>query len=227
MKRSELNAVLREAVVFLEARSFNLPPFAFWSPADWRSRGREYDEIREEMLGWDVTDFGSGRFSGIGLLMFTLRNGAHPRMPSPKSYAEKILITQEGQVTPFHFHWNKMEDIINRGGGNLLVKVHASGPDGCLADSDVPVSMDGRNHSVKAGTVLRVCPGESITLIPGQYHTFWAEKGTGTVLLGEVSKVNDDRTDNRFLDKVGRFPQIEEDEPPLYLLCNEYPAASA
>jgi D-lyxose ketol-isomerase len=51
------------------------------------------------------------------------------------------------------------------------------------------------------------------------------EEGTGPVLLGEVSQCNDDNTDNRFSPPVGRFPTIEEDEPPYRLLCNEYPAA--
>jgi len=45
------------------------------------------------------------------------------------------------------------------------------------------------------------------------------------VLLGEVSQCNDDNTDNRFNPPVGRFPIIEEDEPPYRLLCNEYPKA--
>ena len=49
--------------------------------------------------------------------------------------------------------------------------------------------------------------------------------GTGDVLIGEVSMCNDDNTDNRFYESVGRFPEIEEDEPPYRLLCNEYPAA--
>lgn len=44
-------------------------------------------------------------------------------------------------------------------------------------------------------------------------------------LLGEVSQCNDDNTDNRFNPPVGRFPEIEEDEPPYRLLCNEYPKA--
>ena len=51
------------------------------------------------------------------------------------------------------------------------------------------------------------------------------EPGTGPVLLGEVSQCNDDNTDNRFNPPMGRFPKIEEDEPPYRLLCNEYPAA--
>jgi D-lyxose ketol-isomerase len=34
--------------------------------------------------------------------------------------------------------------------------------------------------------------------------------------------VNDDRTDNRFYEPIGRFPEIEEDVPPLYLLTEDY-----
>ena len=40
-----------------------------------------------------------------------------------------------------------------------------------------------------------------------------------------MSMVNDDTTDNRFYDKLPRFAEIEEDEAPAYLLCNEYPKA--
>ncbi len=63
-------------------------------------------------------------------------------------------------------------------------------------------------------------PGESITLPPRCYHAFW---GVGDrVLVGEVSLVNDDAHDNHFYDPVGRFPAIEEDEPPLHLLVTDY-----
>ena len=70
--------------------------------------------------------------------------------------------------------------------------------------------------------MIRLQPGESITLYPGVYHSFWGEEGCGKILVGEVSKVNDDRTDNHFLEKTGRFPEIEEDEAPLYLLYQDY-----
>ncbi len=223
MKRSELNGIMREAVTFLEGMRFLLPPFAFWSPEAWRSRGPEYREVADCMLGWDITDFGSGDYLRVGLLMFTLRNGHYARAEYAKPYAEKILITREEQVTPFHFHWKKMEDIINRGGGNLLVQVHNATPEARLADTPVEVSVDGRRYAVGAGSIIRIRPGESITIPSGQYHKFWGEPGRGTVLLGEVSKVNDDTSDNRFLDAVGRFPAVDEDEPALYLLGNEYP----
>jgi D-lyxose ketol-isomerase len=57
------------------------------------------------------------------------------------------------------------------------------------------------------------------------YHSFWGQRGTGQVMVGEVSAVNDDQSDNRFLEELGRFPEIEEDEAPAYLLCSEYPPA--
>jgi D-lyxose ketol-isomerase len=62
-----------------------------------------------------------------------------------------------------------------------------------------------------------------VTLTKGLYHAFWAKEGAGPVLIGEVSECNDDNTDNRFHKEMGRFPTIEEDEPPYRLLCNEYP----
>jgi D-lyxose ketol-isomerase len=84
------------------------------------------------------------------------------------------------------------------------------------------VSTDGVVRTVSAGGQVRLLPGESITLTPRLYHTFWGEGSR--VLVGEVSVVNDDHTDNRFLKPVGRFPQIVEDEPPLHLLTVDYPA---
>lgn len=226
MKRSELNQIMRKGVEFIKKMGFALPPFAYWSPDEWKTKGHEYDEIRDNMLGWDITDFGSGDFHKIGLLLFTIRNGNFNNSKYIKPYCEKLLIVEEEQVTPFHFHWNKMEDIINRGGGNLLVQVYNSTEDEKLDETTpVTISTDGRNYTAPAGTIVRLTPGESITLPPRMYHKFWGEKGTGTVLVGEVSKVNDDRVDNRFLNHEGRFPAIEEDEEPLYLLCTEYPPA--
>ena len=59
-----------------------------------------------------------------------------------------------------------------------------------------------------------------MTLRPGDWHAFWGEGGD--VLIGEVSTVNDDNTDNYFLDKLGRFPTIVEDEPIHRLLVKDY-----
>ena len=220
MKRSEINKLLKEAVEFTREKQFLLPPFAFWGRKEWKTKGKEYDEIKDNMLGWDVTDFGSGDFNKTGLLLFTLRNGNMGDPKYTKSYCEKLLITKVGQITPFHFHFNKMEDIINRGGGILAMQLYNSTPDGKFATTDVKVSRDGRNYTVKAGSIVKIEPGESVTYYPGIYHQFWAEEKP--VLVGEVSKVNDDRIDNRFYSAPGRFPKIEEDEEPLYLLSMDY-----
>jgi D-lyxose ketol-isomerase len=227
MKRSEINREIREAKALLEQHGFRLPPFAFWTPEDWKTKGHECDEIRENLLGWDVTDFGSGDYLETGLFLFTLRNGNyHMSDKYPKAYAEKIMIVKEKQVTPMHFHWNKEEDIINRGGGELVIELYKATADEKPSDEPFSVSVDGVRRACNPGDMVVLTPGESICLEPYVYHRFYGAPGKGRVLTGEVSAVNDDANDNRFLDPIGRFPEIEEDEPPVHLLCNEYPPAA-
>jgi D-lyxose ketol-isomerase len=223
MKRSEINQIIKNAIAFLDEMKFKLPPFADWTPGRWAAAGHEYDEIRNNQIGWDITNFGGDNFLKLGLAIFTLRNGNYADPDDKKPYSEKILIVEEEQITPMHFHRSKMEDIINRGGGNLIMQVYNSTPDGKLADSPVTVRIDGEKRTVTAGTLLKLATGESITVTPLLYHKFWAEKGAGKLLVGEVSSVNDDSTDNFFLEEIGRFPKIEEDEPPFRLLMTEYP----
>lgn len=226
MKRSEINAALKEMEAMIKEYRFALPPFSDFTPEEWQEKGHEYDEIRDNMLGWDITDYGTGEFEKVGFSLFTIRNGNMNIDKYTKTYAEKLLYIKEGQYACNHFHWHKMEDIINRGGGNLLIRVYNSTEDEDLDKiNDVVVNMDGREFTVPAGTQVKLKPGESITIYPGMYHDFSVEEGTGNVLIGEVSQLNDDNTDNRFYEPVGRFPEIEEDEAPYRLLCNEYPAA--
>ena len=224
MKRSEINRIMKEAIDLFEENKIVLPPFAYFSAEEWKTKGAEFQEIKDNMLGWDITDFGSQNFEETGLLLITLRNGNQKcSQKYPKPYAEKIMVVRENQITPMHFHRSKMEDIINRGGGNLMIKLYNSTENGELADTDVSVCIDGRRCTFSAGETVRLTPGESITLTQGLYHRFWGEEGKGTVIVAEVSMTNDDNADNFFYDKAGRFPEIEEDETPLYLLCNEYP----
>ena len=226
MKRSEINAIIRDAMAFIDSFHFALPPFANWTPEDWAEKGDRCNEIRDNMLGWDITDYGLGKFDEVGLVLVTIRNGNQNNPKYEKPYAEKLLISQEDQVCPMHFHWKKMEDIINRGGGILMMELYNSTPDGELDKvNPVDVVSDGVLLTVPAGTVLELQPGQSVTLTHGMYHAFWAKKGHGPVLIGEVSQCNDDNTDNRFLEPIGRFPEIEEDEAPFRLLCNEYTQA--
>ena len=224
MKRSKINSLIKESEAFFIGHRFLLPPFASWTPAEWQQKGPEANEIRDKALGWDVTDLAGGDFHKMGLILFTIRNGS-PN--DSKSYAEKIMVIRESQITPWHFHWQKTEDIINRGGGNLVIELAwATEDESALDDRGVHVQVDGITTTRAAKGKVTLEPGESISLPPMLYHKFYGEEGYGTVLVGEVSSVNDDNTDNRFLESLGRFPEIEEDEPPYRLMCNEYPAAS-
>ncbi len=220
MKRSQINSWIEEAIVFFREMNFNLPPFAFFSIDDWKERQADAQEIFDLGLGWDLTDFGGENFLQEGLTLFTLRNGKLNSKKYPKPYAEKIMMARPGQVTPYHFHWNKMEDIINRGGGDLIFHLYNADENDEFADSPVNIVCDGIKRTVQPGEKFILKPGESLTLPQRLYHKFYAENGN--VLVGEVSMVNDDNTDNRFYRDLPRFSQIEEDEPPKYLLCNDY-----
>jgi|SRR5476649_2739902 len=223
MKRSEVNGILHQTLQFFARNGVHLPPFARFSPADWRVLARQdWQEVVDLQLGWDVTDFGGDDFIRVGLTLFTLRNGSPNGIPYGKNYAEKVMHCREAQITPLHFHWRKREDIINRGGGNLLVEMYNSDPEERLADSPVTVVIDGRRQTHAAGSRVRLAPGESICLTPGIYHSFWGEDGFGDVVVGEVSATNDDRHDNRFLQGQPRFGHISEDQAPRWLLCHEY-----
>ena len=225
MKRSEINAVLKKMERLIEEHKFALPPFLSWTPEEWNDKGHEYDEIRDNMLGWDVTDYGLGNYAETGIALITIRNGNATNKKYTKTYAEKLIMIEEGQTSPMHFHWNKMEDIINRGGGNLIFRLYNATQDGERNTTDVEINQDGRQYMVPAGSDIVLKPGESLSLYPYYYHGFVVQPGTGPVLLGEVSMCNDDNTDNRFLEPLGRFPKIDEDEPAYRLLCNEYPPA--
>ncbi|MBU9737239.1 D-lyxose/D-mannose family sugar isomerase [Diplocloster agilis] len=224
MKRSEINEIIRYMEKLAKDNGFHLPPFCNWTPEEWKTKGHEYDEIRDNMLGWDITDYGLGDWEKVGFALVTIRNGNQNNPKYKKVYAEKLLMLKEGQHSPMHFHWIKSEDIINRGGGTLIIHMY-NDKDGELDTSDVLINADGRSYTAPAGTGVELKPGESITIWPHQYHDFDIMPGTGDVLIGEVSMCNDDNTDNRFYEDMGRFPEIEEDEAPYRLLCFEYPAA--
>ena len=155
-----------------------------------------------------------------GRCLFTKQNGKNGTDKKP--YAEKIMIVEENQETPMHFHWSKMEDIINRGGGNLVIELYNADKDEQFAQTPVHFRIDGIEHVMEPGGRIVLHPGQSICMEQYLYHRFYGEPGHGKVMVGEVSQCNDDTSDNRFYEPVGRFPEIEEDEAPLHLLCSDY-----
>lgn len=222
MKRSQINSVILKMENLLNNQKFYLPEWASWAPEQWSNK-KNIEEIVENKLGWDITDFGLGNYEKQGFALFTIRNGnVNQRDKYPKTYAEKLLMMFEGQDMCTHYHINKTEDIINRGGNDLIIRVWNGLKKGDMLDSPVTISLDGIRHKVDAGSEIRLKPGQSITITPYLYHRFSVPKTGGSVLIGEVSSCNDDDNDNIFFDKVGRFPSIEEDEPPYRLLCTEY-----
>ncbi len=223
MKRSHVNEIIRDGAAFIRSFGYVLPPFADLTPEEMNARRNELNGLIKARLGWDVTDYAGGDFDAKGLFLFTVRNGDAEDLKrgSGMLYAEKIMISRKDQISPMHRHVVKAEDIINRGGGTLAIQLYASQADGSIdREARVTVPTDGILREFAAGDVLKLAPGESVTLMPGVWHKFWGEGGD--VLIGEVSTVNDDLTDNVFEEQIPRFSPIEEDEAPYRLLVSDY-----
>ena len=225
MKRSEINHAIKWAEQLCATHHITLPDFARYDadPAIFADPKRVH--LKKTMLGWDVSDFGSGDFSKVGAVLFTVRNGSvhEPEIGTP--YAEKYIFLKEGneQEIPLHYHIQKTEDIINRAGGIFCCQVAACGEDG-KPDFTKPVTVrrDGELYEARPGEIIEISVGNSITLEPFVFHRFFAKTGTADLLIGEVSKINDDNIDNVFAYPQERFCAVEEDEPRYRLLVNEY-----
>ncbi|MFY0597243.1 MAG: D-lyxose/D-mannose family sugar isomerase [Cognatishimia sp.] len=223
MKRSRINQIMAEADEKIRQYGFTLPPFAYWTPDEFKARAKDAQHLVDARCGWDITDYGAGRYDDMGLFLFTLRNGrlADLQRGGGMCYAEKLLISRQDQLSPMHTHAIKAEDIINRGGATLVIELFGSDDQGQFAsDMGGTVWCDGIRRDYAAGEKLKLAPGESITLQPGDWHAFWGEGGD--VLIGEVSTVNDDESDNIFREPIGRFADIDEDEAPTHLLVSDY-----
>lgn len=219
MKRSDVNAAIQAAEQQLADHGWAMPDFACWTPADHAANPDRSRWLAERQIGWDVTDFGQGDFARRGLVLFCVRNGL-TGVPGERPYAEKLLFVGVDQVTPFHAHKMKLEDIIVRGGGTLCVAFTAEGtvtPSGGEPLSDTAM-IDGTPVPA-TGEVHRLRAGQSITIPRGLQHSFWGEDAP--VFVAEVSQCNDDKGDNFFLEPLGRFSEIDEDACAHRLLWNE------
>ena len=219
MQRSAINAVLREAEATFAAHGFVPPAFATWTPAEWAANPARATFCAAHQMGWGLTDFGSGDFARRGIVLLTCRNGIY-RQPGERVYAEKVIVMREGQEAPYHYHRTKTEDILVRGGGCLALDLVMVEEDGRPIEAPLAVLVDGETRTVAAREPVVLHPGESLTLPPLMAHRFYGWPGTGTVLAGEISEVNDDRTDNYFLEPFDPMP-IEEDEPAYRPLWSE------
>ena len=220
MKRSEINKAIQSAKKMMEKYSWTLPSWAYWSKSEYENKSELREYLNKHQMGWDVTDFGKGVFNEQGITLFCIRNGIQGNV-NDKPYAEKLLFMQEGQEIPFHSHKIKLEDIINRGGGDLAIEfVEVDEKDQELSNK-ITVLVDGEKILLDPHEPLIFKRGQSVTVDRNIFHRFYAVKGSGMVMAGEVSQVNDDNNDNYFLEPIGRFSEIQEDEPTLHPLWNE------
>ena len=223
MKRSRINDIIAQSDDMMRSFGFVMPPFAYWSPDEFKARKDDAKNVIDARCGWDITDYGAGKYDEMGLFLFTLRTGrlADLQRGGGMCYAEKLLISKQDQLSPMHTHVLKAEDIINRGGATLVVELFGSDAEGNFDETrGGTVYCDGIKRDFTGGEKLHLAPGESVTLMPGDWHAFWGDGGD--VLIGEVSTVNDDETDNIFREPIGRFANIEEDVDPKHLLVSDY-----
>ncbi len=161
---------------------------------------------------WDITDYGLGDFERFGLVLVNLAD--------EPEYCEKLMWARRGQTTPSHAHKKKKEDVICRA-GELTLELWPAKP---ASDSEpcggLLVPVDGAQRRLARGERLVLAAGSRVTLVPGVWHAFYPS--SDECIIGEVSTANDDENDNLFLDPaVGRYPRVDEDEPPAVRLLSD------
>jgi D-lyxose ketol-isomerase len=159
---------------------------------------------------WDVTDFGLADWRSFGLVLVNLAEESE--------YCEKLMYAQKGMTTPAHCHRKKKEDIICRW-GRLAVQVWAGVP-AESAECEFSMPIDHEPVAVQSGQVIELPAGSRVTLVPGVYHAFYPL--SDECIIGEVSTANDDLNDNFFVNPdIGRYPNLEEDEPAILRLLSD------
>ena len=171
---------------------------------------QRYGRVLPPNPKWDVTDFGLGCWRDYGLVLINLAD--------EPEYCEKLMYAKEGMTTPAHCHARKTEDIISRN-GVLRIQLWAGKPEGS-AGKMVKVKLNGDPVELASGTFIDLHSGWRVKITPGIYHEF--VPASEECVIGEVSTANDDTNDNFFVNpRVGRYPNIEEDEPAIVRLISD------
>lgn len=222
MKRSFVDARIDEMIAMCERHGARLPGFAQWGEDDYRADPAAARRILDGGLGWNVVEFKPGGFAQTGLSVFTLRMGDWRQLAQGRGrlYAEKVLLVQDGQRTPHHYHIVKTEDIVNRGGARFVVELFKVDRAGARLKERFRALKDVKTLDLEPGAKVMLEPGESLTLDPFVAHAFWAEGGA--TLAGEVSLANDDRADNLFLPPLSAPAAIVEDSARKYVTVRDH-----
>jgi D-lyxose ketol-isomerase len=227
MKRSFADSRIEAMLALCERHGVRLPPFALWGEKDFRANAAAASRIAAGGLGWNVVEFKPGAFATEGLVVFTLRMGDWRDLETKRGrlYAEKALMSEDGQRAPHHYHVVKTEDIVNRGGARFVVELVKVDSAGRPTKERFRALKDVTELDLGPGDQVRLEPGESLTLEPYIAHAFWAEGGAA--LAGEVSLANDDMTDNHFMPPLAPFAPVEEDRPARFVTVRDYARLAA
>ena len=191
MKRSEINALVREATEAFEAGGWTLP----LSPR------------------WDVTDFGLGKLQEFGLVLVNLAE--------EPEYCEKLMYARNGMATPEHAHARKKEDIIVRRGEMKITLTLGPGPGPvALPGPRIPYKLNGVARDARPGFEVILKAGERITLLPGVYHEF-VPTAEGTIIGEVSTANDDLHDNFFTNPEVGRYASVEEDEEPTVKLVSD------
>ncbi len=222
MRRSFIDARIDEMRALCDRHGVALPAFARWGEAEFQANPDPAALIAARGLGWNVVEFRPGAFATDGLTLFTLRMGDWRELESKRGrlYAEKAIMSLDGQRAPHHYHVVKTEDIVNRGGARFVVELFQVDALGEPTKDRFRVLKDVGVLDLGPGDQVRLEPGESLTLEPYVAHAFWAEGGTA--LAGEVSLANDDRSDNYFVPPLPPPDPIAEDAPARHVTVRDY-----
>jgi D-lyxose ketol-isomerase len=224
MKRSFIESRIAMMLAQCARHGLTLPPFAQWTPEQFRADQASAGRIAAGGLGWNIVEFAPGAFTAPGLSAFTVRMGDWHDLAKGggRLYGEKALMLEDGQGAPHHYHVVKTEDILNRGGGRLMLELFKVDCSGRRLHEPFRVLKDATMIDLEAGGRVALEPGESIVLEPYVAHSFWAEGGL--VVAGEVSLANDDTTDNYFVPALAPPDPIDEDITARYVTVRDHHA---
>ena len=222
MKRSFVDARIEAMLKLCNRHGVTLPPFALWDAAAFRKQPEAAALIAGRGMGWNVVEFNPGAFATEGLTIFTLRMGdwREGHSKGGRRYAEKAIMSDDGQRAPHHYHIAKTEDILNRGGARFVVELFKVDSHGAPTKERFRALKDVTTLDLGPGDQVRLEPGESLTLDPYVAHAFWAEGGTA--LAGEISLANDDTRDNYFVPPLAPLEPIDEDTPARFVTVRDY-----
>ncbi len=211
--------MIKDAELLFELNGFRLPPFAYLMPSEWLTKSASYSELRHNGLGWMCTDFGADHGA---VIRFILRRGDPEAEKYRKPYSEEIFMCRKGTSVPPHCHLSRMQDIVNRGGGVLTVRILGTRK----GMENVTLRKDGFTFTVHQYGLVKLCEGESLTIPAGCIHEICADGDD--VAVSEISTFMCITSDDYFtVRKPARSLKLEEDEPPYRLLISDYKNLSA